>query len=97
MHPMKLILAGFAALSLITGVQAAERIKVDVIKNPYGGSRNVPELSTNPDYIHAAGLERLIDEWGGDLVRPVQDIRLKPEQPDSYLQRGIALYHQEIA
>jgi len=83
-HPLKPILAGLAALSLATGVQTAERIKVDVIKNPYGGSRNVPELSTNPDYIHAAGLERLIDEWGGDLVRPVQDIRLNPEQERRY-------------
>ena len=84
MYPLKPILVGLAALSLATGVQAAERIKVDVIKNPYGGSRNVPELSTNPDYIHAAGLERLIDEWGGDLVRPVQDIRLNPEQERQY-------------
>ena len=63
---------------------AAGDIKVDVIKNPYGGSRNVPELSTNPDYIHAAGLERLIEEWGGELIRPVQDIRLKPEQEKQY-------------
>jgi arginase len=62
----------------------ADGVKVDVIKNPYGGSRNVPELSTNPDYIHAAGLERLIGEWGGELIRPVQDIRLKPEQERQY-------------
>ena len=63
---------------------AAGQIKVDVIKNPYGGSRNVPELSTNPDYIHAAGLERLIGEWGGELIRPVQDIRLSSEQQRQY-------------
>ena len=71
-----------AALALNT--QAADQVKVDVIKNPYGGSRNVPELSTNPDYIHAAGLERLIDEWGGELIRPVQDVRLTAEQEKSY-------------
>lgn len=63
---------------------AADTIKVDVIKNPYGGGRNVPELSTNPDYIHAAGLERLIGEWGGELIRPVQDVRLKPDQEKNY-------------
>ncbi len=63
---------------------AADTIKVDVIKNPYGGGRNVPELSTNPDYIHAAGLERLIAEWGGELIRPIQDVRLKPEQEKNY-------------
>ena len=63
---------------------AAGTVKVDVIKNPYGGSRNVAELSINPDYIHAAGLERLIEEWGGALIRPVQDIRLTDEQERSY-------------
>ena len=71
-------------LALAPLAAAAESIKVDVIKNPYGGSRNVPELSTNPDYIHAAGLERLIGEWGGELIRPVQDIRLTPEQERQY-------------
>jgi arginase len=44
----------------------------------------VPELSTNPDYIHAAGLERLIDEWGGELIRPIQDVRLDAEQERQY-------------
>ncbi len=72
-----------AALTLpISAV--AQGIKVDVIKNPYGGSRNVPELSTNPDYIHAAGLEGIIEGWGGELIRPVQDIRLSAEQERQY-------------
>lgn len=62
----------------------AESVRVDVIKNPYGGSRNVPELSINPDYIHAAGLERLIERWGGELVRPVQEARLTLEQERQY-------------
>jgi len=69
-----------AGLSLAANAQ----VKIDVIKNPYGGSRNVPELSTNPDYIHAAGLERLIGEWGGKLIRPIQDIRLNAEQERQY-------------
>ncbi|MDX1406005.1 MAG: arginase family protein [Woeseiaceae bacterium] len=69
---------------LMLASPASAQVKVDVIKNPYGGSRNVPELSTNPDYIHAAGLERLIAEWGGDLIRPVQDIRLTDEQDRQY-------------
>ena len=72
-----------AALTLPLSA-AAQGIKVDVIKNPYGGGRNVPELSTNPDYIHAAGLERIIEGWGGELIRPVQDIRLSAEQERHY-------------
>ena len=74
------------AVTLSAGLSLAANaeVLVDIIKNPYGGSRNVPELSTNPDYIHAAGLERLVDEWGGELIRPVQDIRLDAEQEREY-------------
>jgi len=80
---VKFLLAVIAAFAPVCGF-AANTIKVDVIKNPYGGSRNVPELSTNPDYIHAAGIERLIAQWGGELIRPVQDIRLTPAQEKQY-------------
>jgi arginase len=76
-YPAAVLVAGLASA-------ASAEVAVDVIKNPYGGSRNVPELSTNPDYIHAAGLERLIGEWGGRLIRPVQDIRLDAEQERQY-------------
>ena len=77
-------LFGLVALSFVFPATAAAAVKVDVIKNPYGGSRNVPELSINPDYIHAAGLERLIGEWGGELIRPIQDVRLNSEQEKQY-------------
>jgi len=73
-----------AMLALAVAGNVAAAVRVDVIKNPYGGSRNVPELSTNPDYIHAAGLERLIAGWGGELIRPVQDVRLTAEQERQY-------------
>lgn len=84
MHKLTKTLIALLAVGVPIAVNAAGTIKVDVIKNPYGGSRNVPELSTNPDYIHAAGLERLIEEWGGELVRPVQDVRLSAEQERQY-------------
>jgi arginase len=73
-----------AILSFSLSFAAHAAVKVDVIKNPYSGARNSPELSTNPDYIHAAGLERLIGEWGGELIRPIQDIRLSAEQEHQY-------------
>ena len=73
-----------AILSAALSLSANADVKVDVIKNPYSGARNSPELSTNPDYIHAAGLERLIGEWGGELIRPIQDIRLNAEQERQY-------------
>ncbi|MBT8096266.1 MAG: arginase family protein [Gammaproteobacteria bacterium] len=82
MKPDQFLLAAIVGLCVSLGANAA--VKVDVVKNPYGGQRNVPELSTNPDYIHAAGLERLIGEWGGELIRPVQDVRLTAEQERQY-------------
>lgn len=84
MRIKSLFVAAIVAIGLPLTSIAAETIKVDVIKNPYSGARNSPELSTNPDYIHAAGLERLIGEWGGELIRPIQDIRLSPEQEKQY-------------
>lgn len=63
---------------------APRTVLVDVVKQPFGGERNVPEISANPDYIHAAGLEGLIAEWGGRLARPVQDIRLGAQQNRQY-------------
>ena len=71
-------------LVLSAAATAADRVLVDVVKQPYSGARNVPEISMSPDYIHAAGLERLIEEWGGELVRPVQDVRLTKEQDRQY-------------
>jgi hypothetical protein len=59
---------------------AGAAVKVDIIKQPYSGARNVPEISMNPDYIHAAGLERLIGQWGGELTRPVQAVQLSEAQ-----------------
>ena len=50
----RFFLAALLSASLPLATHAA--VKVDVIKNPYSGARNSPELSTNPDYIHAAGL-----------------------------------------
>lgn len=82
MNPARFVLV--AALSAMFSVSASAAVKVDVIKNPYGGQRNVPELSTNPDYIHAAGLERQIAGWGGELVRPIRDIRLDAGQERQY-------------
>ncbi|MEQ8207465.1 MAG: hypothetical protein RIA65_14935, partial [Woeseia sp.] len=81
---MKRILGAVMGCLIFTAPALADTVKLDVIKQPYSGSRNVPELSVNPDYIHAAGLERLIAGWGGELVRPVQDIRLTAAQDRQY-------------
>lgn len=84
MQRLTVMLAALAVTILPGAAAAGGKVKVDVIKNPYGGSRNLPELTTNPDYIHASGLEALIDQWGGELIRPVQDTRLSAAQEKEY-------------
>ena len=84
LHKLTTAMALLAIVTASPSAGAASNVKVDVIKNPYGGSRNTPELSTNPDYIHASGLETLIEEWGGELIRPIQDVRLTEEQESEY-------------
>jgi arginase len=37
-------------------------VRVALIKMPYVGERNVPELSGGPDYLEAGGLEKLLEQ-----------------------------------
>lgn len=88
MRVLALILA--AALATPAALQAQSpltddgEVRVGVVKNPYHGGRNVPELSMNPDYIHAAGLERLLERWDALLSEPVDRVELTPEQRNDY-------------
>ncbi len=50
---LRALSTAFLIVTLPLAANGADKVKVDVIKNPYGGSRNVPEISSNPDYIHA--------------------------------------------
>jgi len=81
-----LLLVAFtpAALSAQSPLTDDGRVRVGVVKNPYHGSRNVPELSLNPDYIHAAGLERLLERWDALLTEPIQEVRLTDEEQEQY-------------
>ncbi|NIP59889.1 MAG: hypothetical protein GWM92_16345 [Gemmatimonadetes bacterium] len=79
------------AFALVPGTLPAQspltddgRVRVGVVKNPYHGSRNVPELSLNPDYIHAAGLERLLERWDALLTEPIREVRLTDEEQEQY-------------
>ena len=82
--PFVLLAVALAGGPKTAHAQSLPTIKVDVIKQPYVGERNVPELSHNPDYIHAAGLEALIEQWGGELVRPIRAIQLREDEEDEY-------------
>jgi len=78
------LLLPFALAAQIAPLAEDGAVKVGVVKNPYHGERNVPELSMNPDYIHAAGLERLLGQWNALLTRPVREVRLTDEEQAQY-------------
>ena len=87
-----------AALALLLAVAPAleaqgpatddGRVRVGVVKNPYHGGRNVPELDLSPDYVQAGGLARLLEEWGALHDQPVPTVRLTPEQAEEYGERN---------
>ncbi len=52
---------------------------VALVKMPYTGSRNVPELSCGPDHVESGDLVRLIGDCGA-TVQSVSTVKLSPEQ-----------------
>ena len=57
--------------------------KVALVKMPYSGARNVPELSPGPDYLEQGGIVEFLEDMDVG-VKPIQTIRLTPEDEDEY-------------
>jgi arginase len=47
-----------------TNVPKGNPIRVALVKMPYVGERNVPELSGGPDYLEQGGLRKLLEDQG---------------------------------
>src|SRR5262245_15634904 len=61
----------------------AGRTRVSLIKMPFHGERNVPELSGGPDYLAAGDLEdRLVQQ--GAMIRGTQTVDLTQEENRQY-------------
>ncbi len=58
-------------------------IRVALVKQPYHGSRNVSELSRNPDYLEEGGIAQLLSESGYSLP-PTHTVGLTPEEAREY-------------
>ncbi len=56
---------------------------VSLLKMPYRGERNLPDLSDSPDYLEAGGLAKLIEERGLRL-RPTRTATLDAEELKAY-------------
>ena len=58
-------------------------LTVSLIKMPYRGERNLPDLSDSPDYLESGSLVKLIEQQGWRL-RPVSSVALSPEERKAY-------------
>jgi arginase len=58
-------------------------LTVSLIKMPYRGERNLPDLSDSPDYLESGSLVKLIEQQGWRL-RPVSTVALSPEERKAY-------------
>jgi arginase len=86
---MKLTLC-VVSLALIPLPLSAQRytgedggIRTALVKMPYRGARNVPELSDVPDYLERGGIRERLSLLGATLS-PVRTVTLTPEESRQY-------------
>jgi len=79
-----LALMGAGAIAPAPLARAAETgPTVSLIKMPYRGERNLPDLSDSPDYLEAGGISKLVEQQRCRL-RPRANVALGPEDRKAY-------------
>jgi arginase len=63
--------------------QAKSEIRVALIKMPYVGERNVPELSGGPEYLEQGGIHKLLEQHSCQ-TKTISTVRLTPEEEKAY-------------
>ncbi len=67
-HKIALLLLSLSLLPAVCLAQSrganAEPLRIALVKMPYVGERNVPELSGGPDYLEQGGLRKLLEDQG---------------------------------
>ena len=58
-------------------------VAVSLAKMPYVGERNVPELSSGPDYLAEGGIQKLLEERSCK-IKPVSTVTLTPDEEKAY-------------
>src|SRR3989442_6223763 len=84
---VRLVLSGVMGLGAIAIAQVArgdDRARpVSLVKMPYRGERNLPDLSDSPDYLEQGGIQGLLEQQGY-RVKPVSTVALTPEEQKAY-------------
>jgi arginase len=75
---------GLGGIMLAPAARGDElRRPVSLVKMPYRGERNLPDLSDSPDYLEQGGLAKLLEQQGWRL-RPTTTVTLTPEEQKAY-------------
>jgi len=80
---MWMALLAAAAYSQATGKETANSLRVALIKMPYVGERNVPELSGGPEYLEQGGIKKLFEERGL-RIEQVPSVNLTEDENKAY-------------
>jgi arginase len=59
------------------------KMKVALVKMPYSGARNVPEISGGPDYLENGGIKADLEQMGC-VLKPIETARLTEEEDKDY-------------
>lgn len=74
----------WALIAGIVGLQGAfAQARVALIKMPYVGERNVPELSGGPDYLEQGGIQKVLEERSCQ-TKPVSTVALTTDEEKAY-------------
>jgi arginase len=75
---------GLATIAPVPVASADDRGRpVSLVKMPYRGERNMPDLSDSPDYLEAGGLAKQVEQQGWRL-RPTSTVALSPDERKAY-------------
>src|ERR1700758_3139828 len=88
----------WALIAGIVGLQGAfAQVRVALIKMPYVGERNVPELSGGPDYLEQGGIQRLLEERSCQ-TKQISNVTLTAEEEKAYgAWNRLALANSDLA
>lgn len=82
-----LSMLGLMPLAAVCSAQSheanARAVRVALVKMPYVGERNVPELSGGPDYLEQGGLQKLLVDQGFE-TKPASPVALSAEEEKAY-------------
>jgi arginase len=73
----------FAVSFAQTNSNKANPVRVALIKMPYVGERNVPDISRGPDYLEQGGIQKLLEEQGVQ-TKPVSNTALTADEEKAY-------------